>query len=77
MQRTTTYCDICGEETVVGYAIDIKWCNDREYQRFDLCKNCKNEANSNVNEEEKDDYSTKELSFLGVLRLFFSNKKFK
>ncbi len=78
MRTTKIYCDVCGNETTDSYAIDFKWCNEKSYHRFDICYPCKVEADSLVTEKDKNAYkkeSSKDVRFLGFLRLFHKNKR--
>lgn len=75
MKEILTYCDNCGNETKDGYAFDFKWCNDNAYHRFDICEECKEKSESLITDQDKVNFkkeSSKDIRFLGLLRLLFN-----
>jgi RNase P subunit RPR2 len=80
MRKTTTYCDVCGYTVINGYAVEFRWCNEGGYHTFDICKNCRSEAESLVTDKDIAEHkvnNSKDIRFLGFLRLFHKEKKLK
>jgi hypothetical protein len=68
MKKTTTYCDICGElaEENDTYAIDIRWWSDNGYHRYDICGDCKREADNKTGIDHP--LEKRNRTFLGLIR---------
>lgn len=73
MRKENVWCDICEEETDSPFAIDIKWCNNNDYKRYDMCHKCVRKAElMDIKGREKERSHDKTL--LGLLRMFIKNK---
>lgn len=71
MIETTTYCDICNKKiTNVVYAVEVKWINEKNYYRFDLCSECKERGNEFITH--KPLVSTDKHKLLGILKSLFN-----
>lgn len=67
MKTITTYCDICEKMTEKNdvYAVDIKWWSDNGYHRYDVCGDCKRDAEKSI---KKVRHAAPNQTFLGLLR---------
>jgi len=76
MQETKIYCDICSNETDDYYSVDIKWCNEGGYHRYEVCRDCMDKSEILVAENERKNNKTSRTydTFLGLIRFIFKRK---
>lgn len=79
MIKITKFCDVCNKESDDMYTLEMKWCNSNKNQRFDICKECKDNGNEFITPEEEHHFISgdplADIRFLKTLRVIFKKIK--
>jgi protein-arginine kinase activator protein McsA len=71
--KTTTFCDICGNETNDSVRVEVRWCNANKHEVFDVCEHCKYQGSILATEDELN--GRKDGVLRGIVRYLFKKKK--